>query len=137
MIPALKQPTVTPLPEETQPRYRYGRRLSRVAQFCAKYPAFTIGSVRWLIFNAKANGFDRVLVRMGPRRIFIDEDRFFEWLDQQQPQHKASTSTAAARGGDEGHSSRGHKPASLPHGRKSCDTTTTPPEASVDSARRG
>jgi hypothetical protein len=61
------------------------RNLQRVNQFLEKNPAFTNGQIRWLIFNSKQNGLDDAgaIVRM-PRRIFIDVDRFFEWLDAQQ-----------------------------------------------------
>ena len=61
------------------------RNLQRVNQFLEKNPAFTNGQIRWLIFNSKQNGLDDMgaIVRM-PRRIFIDVDRFFDWLDKQQ-----------------------------------------------------
>ncbi len=58
-------------------------------RFCApknvpsKYPdaGFTIGGVRWLIFNAKDNGFDKCIVRAG-RKVLIDLDIFEECLDE-------------------------------------------------------
>jgi hypothetical protein len=65
------------------------RRLLTVRQFSKRYPAFTEGSLRWLIFNAKeprsieGNGLNVALVRIG-RRVLIDEDRFFEWIETQQ-----------------------------------------------------
>jgi hypothetical protein len=61
------------------------RRLRRVNQFLTENPAFTNGQVRWWIFNSADNGLDEAeaIVRM-PRRVFIDIDRFFEWLDHQQ-----------------------------------------------------
>ncbi|HYT01789.1 MAG TPA: hypothetical protein VEP90_15520 [Methylomirabilota bacterium] len=37
------------------------------------------GGFRHLIFNAKKNGFDKVIKRVG-RRILIDEAAFFEWV---------------------------------------------------------
>ena len=68
------------------------RNLLRVNQFLEKHSAFTNGQIRWLIFNSKTNGLDEagVIVRL-PRRVFIDEDRFFEWLDAQN-QRTSSTS---------------------------------------------
>jgi hypothetical protein len=66
------------------------RTLLTVRQFAEKHPAFSQGSLRNLIFNAQprvtrkaaipGNGFDVCLVRMG-RKILIDEDKFFAWLD--------------------------------------------------------
>ena len=41
------------------------------------------GGLRYLIFNAKKNGFDKVIKRCG-RRILIDEQAFFEWVESQQ-----------------------------------------------------
>lgn len=42
-----------------------------------------IGGLRHLIFNSKTNGFDKVIKRCG-RRVLIDEEQFFEWVNQQQ-----------------------------------------------------
>ncbi len=40
-----------------------------------------IGGLRHLIFNAKSNGFDAVIRRVG-RRVLIDEQSFFDWVNQ-------------------------------------------------------
>lgn len=60
------------------------RRLSTVKNIPNKYPDANISesSVRWLIFNAKENGFSSCVVRMG-RKVLIDLDRFETWLDNQ------------------------------------------------------
>jgi hypothetical protein len=54
--------------------------LNTVRQHADKFPAFTQGALRNLIFNSKANGFDAVMVRIG-RRVLIDENAFFVWVD--------------------------------------------------------
>ena len=61
------------------------RNLRTVQQFCDENPAFTHGALRWHIFNSKINGLDSkgVIVRVR-RRVYIDVDQFFEWLDSQQ-----------------------------------------------------
>jgi len=41
------------------------------------------GGLRHLIFHAKENGFDEVVKRCG-RRVLIDEQMFFEWVEKQQ-----------------------------------------------------
>ena len=41
-----------------------------------------IGGLRYLVFNAVGNGFDKVILRAG-RRVLIDEAAFFSWLKQQ------------------------------------------------------
>ncbi len=38
-----------------------------------------IGGLRHLIFNAKTNGFDSVVRRVG-RRVLIDQQAFFAWV---------------------------------------------------------
>ena len=40
------------------------------------------GGLRHLIFHAKNNGFDRVVRRVG-RRVLIDVNAFFAWVDSQ------------------------------------------------------
>ena len=40
------------------------------------------GGLRYLIFHADKNGFDKVIKRSG-RRILIDEKAFFSWMDKQ------------------------------------------------------
>lgn len=66
--------------------------LLTVKQFPVKHPAFSEGSLRFQIFNAKprktsrgeiaGNGLESALVRLG-RKVMIDEAKFFEWLDRQ------------------------------------------------------
>lgn len=59
------------------------RKLVTVDQFCADNPAFTKGSIRWLLFHRDSNGLHRAIVKIG-RRVLIDVDKFFEWIDDQQ-----------------------------------------------------
>lgn len=39
-----------------------------------------LGGLRHLVFNGEANGFNRVIRRIG-RRVLIDEGAFFEWVE--------------------------------------------------------
>lgn len=67
------------------------RALSTVRQFSEKYPAFSQGSLRNLIFLASkrhtsmgkipGNGLDVALVRIG-RKLLIDEAKFFQWIEK-------------------------------------------------------
>lgn len=41
-----------------------------------------LGGLRHLIFNAKTNGFNSCIVRIG-RRVLIDEEAFFQWASNQ------------------------------------------------------
>lgn len=59
------------------------RVLSTVRQFSTRYPAFPEGGLRSLIFLADANGLRCALIRIG-RKVLIDEEKFFRWLDQRQ-----------------------------------------------------
>lgn len=55
---------------------------STVKQFSAKHPAFSVGSLRALIFNATTNGMSEsgAIVRVG-RKILLNETRFFCWIE--------------------------------------------------------
>ena len=58
--------------------------LLSVVDFNKKFPIFTVGALRSLIFHADTNGFNEVIIRFSPTggrgRIFIDVDAFFKWL---------------------------------------------------------
>lgn len=58
------------------------RHILTVQQFCQQHPAFSEGGMRWFLFHRKSNGLDKAVVKCG-RRVLIDEDRFFQWLDEQ------------------------------------------------------
>ncbi len=60
------------------------RRLSTIKNVPSKYPDanFTESGLRWLVFNAKDNGFSSCIVRIG-RKVLIDLARFENWLDEQ------------------------------------------------------
>lgn len=64
-----------------------------VTQFPNHHPWPPIGGLRHLIFNAKSNGFDAVIKRAG-RRVLIDEQAFFSWLDKQNTQGEANHARA-------------------------------------------
>jgi len=49
-----------------------------------------VGGLRHLIFYANTNGFDKVIRRAG-RRVLIDEQAFFEWMDEQNQSDKQNT----------------------------------------------
>jgi len=57
-----------------------------IAQLAANpnYP-FSEPSIRWMVFNARANGLAAAgaITRVG-RRVYINLDAFERWLDQQQ-----------------------------------------------------
>jgi len=76
--------------------------LLTVRLFSEKHRAFPQGSLRYLIHLSKdrhssrgeipGNGLDVALVRVG-RKILIDEDKFFEWLEDR---HRARKRTGGA-----------------------------------------
>jgi hypothetical protein len=41
----------------------------------------TEAGLRYYIFNAEFNGFNKVMKRVG-RRILIDETKFFDWVEE-------------------------------------------------------
>jgi hypothetical protein len=58
-------------------------RLIPVTQWNEHHQWPSQSGLRYWIFNAKTNGFDSVIRRVG-RRLLIDEAAFFEWVNTQQ-----------------------------------------------------
>lgn len=56
--------------------------LLTVKQMAEKHRAFSEASLRYHIFHEKTNGLSQALTRLG-RKILINEDLFFKWLDEQ------------------------------------------------------
>lgn len=58
-----------------------------VLQFCELHKAFSVGGIRHLIFHESSNGLEKsgAIVRMG-RKILINEQKFFSWLESQNKQ---------------------------------------------------
>ncbi len=65
------------------------RRLIPAAKWDQYHPWPSKAALRFIIFNAKKNGFDSVVRRIG-RRVLIDEAAFFAWADR----HGGSAMTA-------------------------------------------
>jgi len=57
------------------------RNLSTINGFSGKHPAFSKASLRNIRFYQKENGFSDAFMTLG-RKVFIDEDKFFECLDK-------------------------------------------------------
>jgi hypothetical protein len=61
--------------------------LLTVQQFCEKHKAFTLGGMRWLLFNRTTNGLEQAVVVVG-RRLLLNETEFFRWLSAQNAPQK-------------------------------------------------
>jgi len=57
-------------------------RLIPLTKWNQYHPWPPLGGLRHLVFHAKSNGFDRVVRRAG-RRVLIDEQAFFAWVENQ------------------------------------------------------
>lgn len=53
-----------------------------VRQMAEKHPAFSEASLRYHIFHEKQNGLAEAIRRVG-RKILINENLFFEWVESQ------------------------------------------------------
>ena len=64
------------------------RTLRTVKQFAERHSFLTEPSLRFQIFNRASNGLESsgAIVRLG-RKILIDEERYFAWVDSQQEYH--------------------------------------------------
>lgn len=60
-------------------------RLIPLTKWPEHHPHPPIGGLRHLVFHASKNGFDKVIRRVG-KRILIDEEAYFHWVDQQNRQ---------------------------------------------------
>jgi len=72
------------MPTNTLPSATEGprTRLIPLTQWGEHHSWPPLGGLRHLVFHANSNGFDRVIRRVG-RRVLIDEDAFFRWVDEQ------------------------------------------------------
>ena len=70
--------TATETTEALHPAWLY----STVKQFSERYPAFSVGSLRAIIFNASTNGLSEsgAVVRIN-RKILLNEPKFFGWVE--------------------------------------------------------
>lgn len=52
---------------------------------CTDWPKYhpwpSVAGLRWMIFNAKNTGFDKVIKRVSSR-VLIDEQKFFEYVNE-------------------------------------------------------
>ena len=64
------------------PRNTPGERIIPLKDWPKYHDDPPIGGLRWLVYNAKHNGFEGVILRRG-KRISIDEKLYFKWLRDQ------------------------------------------------------
>lgn len=53
-----------------------------VKQFAKEEGFISESGLRYLIFNADTNGFNKVIKRIG-RKVLIDVQAFYEWVEEQ------------------------------------------------------
>lgn len=56
-------------------------RLLSPRQIWETYPAFTEGSLRWLLFHRQTNGLSIAIRKIG-RRLVLVEDLFLQWVEE-------------------------------------------------------
>jgi hypothetical protein len=61
-------------------------RLIPATEWNKHHPWPPLGGLRYLIFNAQRNGFGAAIRRVG-RRVLIDEQAFFAWVEAQRRTH--------------------------------------------------
>jgi hypothetical protein len=71
--------------ESLQPAWIF----STVQQFAKRHPAFTVGGLRYQIFNAESNGLKQAgaIIRVG-RKVLIHEHNYFAWVQAQNQECK-------------------------------------------------
>lgn len=68
-----------------------------VRQIASLNHAFSVASLRWLIFTANQNGLETVgaIIRIG-RKVLIHEDKFDQWVRSHGPDGKFKTNGKTA-----------------------------------------
>jgi hypothetical protein len=61
--------------ENQNPRYCTPKQLVKME------PSFSLGAIRWAIFNSKTNGLEEAIVRVG-KKVLIDRERFYYWIER-------------------------------------------------------
>ena len=51
-----------------------------VSQLAKHFPAFSEGSIRWLIFNSHINGFNKVVRKIG-RKVILNMKEFKKFIE--------------------------------------------------------
>jgi hypothetical protein len=72
--------------------------LATVPQLVARYPAFSVTALRWLLFRRHSNGLASAVVKLGKRRVLIDVTAFDRWLEH----HREGSDDGAGGGGGGG-----------------------------------
>lgn len=80
----LSQPTQVTAPDVVAAPQQPSRRLYSIKEWIKRHPSMKEGGIRHLIFYGQQNGFDAVIKRVG-RRVYIDEDDFFLWIEKENP----------------------------------------------------
>lgn len=57
-------------------------KLVPVTEWAKNYSYPPLGTLRYLIFHAKTNGFDKCIRRIG-RRVLISPEAYFQWVEEQ------------------------------------------------------
>jgi hypothetical protein len=57
------------------------KRLLTVEEFCEQHPEWTLGAVRWRVFNRKQLGLERAILQPTGKggRVKIDPEEFLRW----------------------------------------------------------
>ncbi len=64
------------------------KNLLSVYHFCQKHPSFSEAALRRFIFKKNENGFNEVVKKIEERKVLLDEEAFFKWVDDQQKKKK-------------------------------------------------
>ena len=59
--------------------------LLTVPQFAEQHSAFSVGGLRWQIFNSENNGLKEAgaIIRLGGK-VLINVEKYFQWVNDQQ-----------------------------------------------------
>lgn len=84
-----KKPTTSPEQSATAPAPPYS--YLTVKMFTEKHKAFSVGGLRFQIFNEETNGLKEsgAVIRNGSR-VLINEPKYFDWLEEKNRRGRAN-----------------------------------------------
>ena len=82
---------LAPLSKPGQYQGVSSKRLIPAAKFNEYHPWPSVSALRWMIFHSKTNGLDDYgVIKRAGRRVLIDEQAFFNWIESQNQPAQAS-----------------------------------------------
>ena len=78
----------TPLPLSSAP-------LMTIQTFSTEFPDFSVGALKWLIFNKREELLERNVIRFWGKKVLIHQDNFFNFIMERRTENLRQPITSA------------------------------------------